>query len=165
MEDRTSAIAFWVYCDQTLAVPKVCSSLNAINVEGTLLFLERVIKFWKIFSVKEMLCDGRLNDPLKRVISNECNQYLHFLYEFATTAKEMTAKQGFRVQPFARDTKLAIQLQRFIKFVKTFVKCWSWVCYVGRIHHCLRKCSRRKYLATVQNVIEKLPIEKAKAFL
>ena len=65
-----------------------------------------------------MLCDGRLNDPLKRVISNECNQYLHFLYEFATTAKEMTAKQGFRVQPFARDTKLAFSCKGLLNLLK-----------------------------------------------
>ena len=56
-----------------------------------------------------MLCDDRLNDPLKRVISSECDPHVHFLYEFATMVKEIRGKQGFSVKFFTKNTRLAIQ--------------------------------------------------------
>lgn len=56
-----------------------------------------------------MLCDDRLNDPQKRVISSECDPHVHFLYEFATMVKEIRGKQGFSVKFFTKNTCLAIQ--------------------------------------------------------
>ena len=47
IERQNDSHCLWVYSDQTLGALKSHFSSNAINVKGTSLLLERVIKFWK----------------------------------------------------------------------------------------------------------------------
>ena len=49
------------------------------NVVGTVAFMEKIIRFFKIMNVKGRYKDVRTNDPLKSTISSVDDEILRFL--------------------------------------------------------------------------------------
>ena len=55
-----------IFCEKTVAALKVHQ--EQLNCEGTIIFISKIIKIWKIMNVKSMYEEIRFNDPTRAVI-------------------------------------------------------------------------------------------------
>ena len=98
-----------MFCDETIAALKTYSVvIHPCIMNETICFLEKVTKFWKIFSVKEIYGDTRFLDPCKRVILEELDINLQYLLDFGDMTLKMSGKQGCRIKSLTRDTGTSI---------------------------------------------------------
>ena len=98
-----------VFCDETIAALKTYSKvIHPCNMNETICFLEKVTKFWKIVSVKEIYDDARFLDSRKRAISEELDINLQYLLDFGDMALKVRGKQGHRIKSLTRDTGSSI---------------------------------------------------------
>ena len=138
-------------------------------------FLGKVTKFWKIVSVKEIYGDTQFLDSRKRVISEELDINLQYLLDFGDMALKVSGKQGRRIKSLNRDTGTSIwdTCYGLVEMCKYLLKNnFSYVMlgefstdYIEKALSKFRQGSGGTYFITVQNVVEKLSIEKAKLLL
>ena len=67
-----------IFSDETVAA-LTNTYLPTSDTYETAIFIEKVLQFWKIVSVKEVCGDIRKNDPLKKVKSNVNDANLMYL--------------------------------------------------------------------------------------
>ncbi|XP_065650888.1 uncharacterized protein LOC136079096 [Hydra vulgaris] len=165
-----------VFCDETIPALKTYSKvIHPCNINETIWFLEKVTKFWKIVSVKEIYGDTRFLDSRKRVISEELDLNLQYLLDFRDMALKMSGKQGCRIKSLTRDTGTSIwhtcyglveMCKYLLKNNFIYVMLGKFLTdYIEKAFSKFRQGSGGTYFITVQNVFEKLNIEKAKLLL
>ena len=140
-------------------------------------FLNRFVKFWKIMNVKGLLADIRFRDPDRAVISShdDCRR-LKYLLEIANMAEGMmTEKQGKRQQQLTKDTARALShtCRGIVDLTKYLLS--STHSYVilsqfstdllEKTFGKLRQGSGGTYFINVQQVLEKVKIQRAKLCL
>ena len=163
-----------VFCDRTVAALKTHPKMTKKNVKGTVLFVEKVISFWKIVNVKSPGEDIRLKDSLRDVIKSLDDPALVYLQEFAEMAKFMTPV-GKRVKQLTRDTSKAIMhnCQGLIELVNYLLSSGLHYVILGwfrtdPLEKCfskLRQGSGGTYFIDAKSVIEKVNIQHAKLCL
>ena len=78
---------------------KTCAALThhpeiKTSTTDTVVFIQKVLKFWKIVNVKAPGLDKRLNDVLRAPITDHDYERLTYLQEFGNMAIKMAGKQG-----------------------------------------------------------------------
>ena len=160
-----------VFCDRTVAAIKTHPLLNSDYIEETASFIEEVVKFWKIVSVKEVSRDIRTNDCLKEVISDINDDKLTCLANFGKMVKQMKGKQRKKLDFFTCDTSVAIEhtcngLIDLCKYLLNngfnFVMLGEFTTdnLENEIVKLKQGSSSSVYLITVQSIIEKFHIKK-----
>ena len=97
------------FCDETIAALKTTTYLPIDETNETVIFLEKILKFWKIVSTKEIYGDLRKKDPLRKTVSDVQDENLQYLRDFAKLSKSMRGKQGKRIKSLTKDTSEAIE--------------------------------------------------------
>ena len=106
IERQNVSIRLKVFCDETVAALKSNKQLE--NVNDTVTFLSKFVKFFKIVNVKGRGEDSRLRDLDRGVISSVDDERLSYLLEPADMVEEMkTEKQGKREKQLSQDTARA----------------------------------------------------------
>ena len=98
-----------VFCDETVSALETHPGITTENVRGTISFLSKIIKFWKICNVKGLYADVCFRDPAKGVILSPDDEKLNYLLDIAEMADQMkTPSQGKRVKELTKDTANAL---------------------------------------------------------
>ena len=98
-----------VFCDQTkVALLTHSETKDLEKVTETADFIDLVVKYWKIVSVKCQGMDKRKNDELLAEIRSPNDSRLSFLLEFGNMCLKMKSKPRKRERQLTRDTALAI---------------------------------------------------------
>ena len=58
------------FCEETIVALKTHPGINKDAVNGTILFLEKIVNFWKVVNVKGPSADFRFKDQLRGVIKS-----------------------------------------------------------------------------------------------
>lgn len=164
-----------VFSEETLAALKSHSKLDQQAISGTITFIEIFVKMWKIFNVKSTDEARNFNDPLRAVVRSMNDERFQFLEEIAQMAKEMSPKGRTRQKSFTADTSKFIHhnCYAFVDLAKYLLSQGNAYVmfglfstdYLEKSFGKLRQGSGGTYFITVQNVLEKLNIEKAKLCL
>ena len=163
-----------IFCDETITALKTHTCVK--EADDTIRFLEIFVKFWKIVNVRVPYLDQRYRDPAKAVISSPDNERLLFLLQLGVMAEQMTAKQGKRHCQLTRDTGNALShtCQGLVSLSKLLLKqsSFSYVLLgsfttdpLEKMFGKLRQGSGGTYFINVQQVIEKVKIQRAKLSL
>ena len=106
IERQNVSICVKVFCDETLAALKSNEQLE--NVNDTVTFLSKFVKFFKIVNVKGRGEDTRLRDLDRAVISSVDDEPLSYLLKLADMVEGMKReKQGKREEQLTKDTARA----------------------------------------------------------
>ena len=164
-----------VFCDETCSALKLNQEMQTRNVDGTVLFLKKFIKFWKIVNVKSPFEGVRLNDENRTVINTPDDPRLKFLLELADFAADHTGPQSKRWKQFTRDTGRALEhtCRAFVDLVNHLLaNGWSYVMlgifttdWLEKVFGKLRQGSGGTYFINVQQILEKVNIMKTKLLL
>lgn len=94
-EKQSVPLCLQVFCDETAtALLTHSATKNETGIAETALFIQKVVKFWKIVNVKQKGEDMDNNDPLKAVISDPNDFQLNYLLQFGTVSKyDITAPE------------------------------------------------------------------------
>ena len=92
IERQNVSTCLEVFCEKTIAALKSHPELNPNEVNGTIKFIEAILSFWKIVSIKYTKGDERHRDPLKKPISSSDDNNLKVLLEIAAIAEKMCCK-------------------------------------------------------------------------
>ena len=159
-----------VFCDRTLSALKSHTCIKQSDVRGTILFIEKILSFWKIASNKEKYGDERHRDPLKKPIETGNYSNILFLEDMANMATQMRGQQGKRIKSLTRDTSIAVYhtCKGLIERSKKLVEMDNEYVLLGDVttddlenkFGSLRQDSGGIYFITVQNILEKHDIEK-----
>ena len=107
VERQRVSTALRVFSEKTCAAlmhhPEIKTSTT-----DTVVFIQKVLKFWKIVNVKAPGLDKRLNDVLRAPITDPDDERLTYLQEFGNMALQMAGKQGSRVKQLSQDTAKAL---------------------------------------------------------
>ena len=88
IERQRVETALKVFSENTAAA--LATNPQLTDTEDTVIFIRKVLRFWKIFNVKTEGLDRRFNDPLRAAISDPNDERLDMLLEFG----EMISKMG-----------------------------------------------------------------------
>ena len=133
------------------------------------------MRFWKIANTKGPYADIRYKDPDRAVISTSEDARLAFLLSLATIAEQMTTKQANRQFQLARETGAALAhtccgLVAITKFL--LQHSFKYVLLgkfttdpLEKMFGKLQQGSGGTYFINVQQVIEKIKIQRAKLSL
>lgn len=164
-----------VFCDETVAALENHSKLNQDSVSGTSNFLKIFIKVWKIMNVKGVAEANRMNDPLREVIRHLDDDRLLFLEQVGLMALSMKPKGKVRMRTFTHDTSkfLFHNCFAFVELAKYLLNegneyvifGWFTTDPIEKKFGKLRQGTGGVYYITVQNVVEKLNIDRAKLLL
>lgn len=164
-----------VFCDETVAALECHSQLDSNSVSGTVKFLKIFIKMWKIMNVKGVSEANRMRDPLREVIRSMDDERLLFLKEVACMAVKMKPKGSLRMKTFTHDTSkfLVHNCHAFIELAKHLLnEGYEYVIFgwfstdpIEKNFGKWRQGTGGIYFITVQNVLEKLNINRAKLLL
>ena len=141
---------------------------------GTILFLEKIIKFWKIVNCKGIYSDIRFKDADRAPIRSENDPRLLFLEDIALMADGMKVT-GKRCKTLTRDTARALAhtcrglldlTKHLLRTTHDYVLLGIFTTdYLEKMFGKLREGSGGTYFINVQRVLEKLSIHKAKLLL
>jgi len=174
IERQKVATCLKVFCDETISALK--SHPDFQSAQGTIIFLEIMVEFWKIVNVHSQFAAQRNRDCLQEVITSSCDTKLQKLNKFNAMVQNMCSSGGKRMKTLTKDTSTCLSHtclglvelsehlleQGSFKFVmlgqfstdpleKQFSK--------------LRQGSGGTYFITVQQILEKVNISKAKLML
>ena len=145
------------------------------DVKDTATFINKVIKWWKIVNVKTKGKDVRHNDSLEAVISNPDDERLGYLLSFGEMALRMAGKQGKRQKQLTSDTAKAIfhTCNGLVELCKSLLHSSHKYVMLGKFTSDplekefgkLRQGSGGTYFITVQQIMEKVNINKTKLLL
>ena len=171
IEGQSVSTVLQVFCDKTLAALKTHPNIDRHKVEGTILFLERIIDYWKVVSNKNLF-PTKFSDPLNKAITIAAENNFDILRKFSSLAKEMKGPQVKRVKSLTRDTSLAIQqtCNGIIELTQELLKTSHEYVLLGEFSTDdleekfgeFRQGSGGSYFITVQNVLQKLRIQKVR---
>ena len=175
-EKQSVPICLQVFCDETAtALLTHSATKNEENILETVTFIQKVVKFWKIVSVKKKFMDVLLNDPLKGVIEDPNDPRLLYLREFGDMCLAMKSRPKLRIKQLTRDTALAIHqtcyglvdlAQDLLASTHRYVALGKFTTDpLEKAFGKLRQGSGGTYFISVQQVLEKLNIQKAKLLL
>ena len=77
IERQKVSTCLQVFCDETINALK--THPDVIDGDGTISFLTKFVKFWKIVNVKGLLADIRFRDPDRAVISSDEDSRLNYI--------------------------------------------------------------------------------------
>ena len=83
-----------IFSAKTATSLKIYGADHNVDVKGTVMFLEKVSKWWTILNVKQKGIDVRNREPLQAVISQTEDAQLQFIIEFGKMCQNMAGKQG-----------------------------------------------------------------------
>lgn len=174
IERQKVQICLNVFCEETKEALKQHPGMKDENVDGTVVFISKVIEFWKIMNVKTAFEDKRLKDPLRAAIYSHEDMRLKTLHEFADFALQLQSQQGKREKKFTRDTALAIQhtCNGIIELTKYLLESSEFVLLgkfttdpIEKAFSKLRQGSGGTYFINVQQILEKVNIFQTKVLL
>ena len=161
-----------VFCDETVAALKTYAELNNLPAEGTVMFLQLMIRFWKIVNVHSPGADVRYRDLDRGVLRSPNDAQLDFLLEVALMADEMkppTAKG--RLCQLTRDTSKMIAHTcrglvdlslNLLNDKRSYVILgWFSTDPLEKTFGQLRQGCGGTYFISAQSVLEKLNIQRA----
>ena len=73
---------------------KIYGADHNVNVKGTVMFLEKVSKWWTILNVKQKGIDVRNREPLQAVISQTDDARLQYITEFGKNVSKNGRQAG-----------------------------------------------------------------------
>ena len=172
-EKQSVSICLQVFCEETLTSLLTHPILkHDPEVSETALFIQNVIRFWKIVNVHSKGFDTRKNDPDRAVFSSSNDPRLDFLQGFGTMCLNMISTPRKREKQLTRDTALAVyqtcsglvDLTRYLlsKPEYEYVALGKFTSdKLEKAFGKLRQGSGGAYFITVQQILEKLNIKKA----
>ena len=86
-----------VFCDETLSALKTNGNID--DVDGTAIFMSKIIEFWKIVNCHGLYRDTRLRDPNRAAIHTPEDENLKKLLELADFAEQLAPKGTKRENP------------------------------------------------------------------
>ena len=96
-------------CNEMISVLKATKSLSCSDVEHTVIFLDKLLKFWKIIRFKKVCKNKRKYDSLKKVVLNVDDPHLDGLKYFVNLAKWMRGNQSKTIKFLTQNTSYAIE--------------------------------------------------------
>ena len=168
------AICLRVFCDETISALK--SHPEFKSARGTIIFLEALVKFWKIVNVHSRYAAERTRDPLKEIISSSCDATIRTLNQFNLMIQNMSTSGGKRIKSLTKDTATCVshtcyglvELSEHLLQLEAFsyVKLGNFSTdSLEKEFSKLRQGSGGTYFTTVQLILEKVNISKAKLML
>ena len=171
VERQKVSMCLQVFCDETINALK--PHPGVVNGDDTISYVNKFVKFWKIMNVKGLLADIRFRGPGRAVTSSHDDCRLNYLLEIVNMAEGMmTEKQGKRQQQLTKDTARALShtCRSIVDLTKYLLS--STHSYVilsqfstdllEKSFGKLRQGSGGTYFITVQQVLEKVKIQRAK---
>ena len=176
IERQNVATCLRVFCEETSAALRVHPDMDSSDVEGTALFIDKVVAMWKILNVRSKNKDVRRNDPLVAAIESPEDPRLTYLIEMANMFADMEKSgKGKRSRQLTHDTSRALHhtLNGIVELCKEQLATTHKFVLLGeysndpieRAYGKLRQGSGGTYFLTVQQVMEKLDINKTKLLL
>ena len=166
-----------VFCEETIAAFESHEGIDKKAVEGTVTFLKMCVEFWKIVNVHQVGIDVRLRDELRAVMRSPDDWRLKYLLKLADIVEGMKKKgKGKRCQCLTPDTSKAFAhtCRGLVDLTKTllqreeqdFVMLGDYTTdpIEGEFNG-LRQGSGGAHFITVQQIVEKIRIEKAQLLL
>ena len=163
-----------VFCDRTKEALINHPHMKSENVDGTVIFLQKVITFFKIMNVKSLGEDMRLRDPLRAAIKSPDDEQLRFLTEFASFAASLKGTQGKRQKQLTVDTASAIEhtclgvveLTKYLLETNNYILLGKFTTDpLEKAFGKLRQGSGGTYFINTQQVLEKVNLMKTKVLL
>ena len=175
-EKQSVPLCLQVFCDETaVALLSHSATKNEEGIQETATFIQKVVKFWKIVSVKKKFMDIIQNDPLTGVIEDPDDPRLAYIKEFGDMCLKMESKPKLRMKQLTRDTALAIHqtcyglvelAQKLLASTHVYVALGKFTTDpLEKAFGKLRQESGGQYFISAQQVLEKLNIQKAKLLL
>ena len=175
-EKQSVPLCLHVFCDETATALLTHSATKDLEgIEETATFIQKVVNFWKIVNVKKKYEDVRNNDPFKGVIEDPNDPKLAYLLKFADMCLKMKSRPKQRVKQLTRDTALAIhqtcyglvELAHYLlATTHTYVALGKFTTdKLEKAYSKLRQGSGGTYFLNVQQILEKLNIQKASLLL
>ena len=93
-----------IFCDETIAALENHPKLQNADNGGTVLFLKKIVEFWKIVNVRGCTADKRFRDPHRSVITSNDDIRFHTLSKLANTAIQMKGTVKARKKSLTVDT-------------------------------------------------------------
>ena len=164
-----------VFCEETINALKLHPGMQNDNVDGTVLFLTKVVQFWKIVNVKSLSEGTHLKDSIRDPISTDDDLRFDDLIEFCEIFKvEYTDCK--RIKCLTTDTSNALHqtchgLVELAKFLlsndsRSYVLLGKFTTDpIEQAFGKLRQGSGGTYFINTQQVIEKWNISKTKLAL
>ena len=175
IERQKVSLCLKVFCDETVCALKCHSEMQ--HAKDTVVFIEKVLQFWHIVNVKSPHEDICMGDKDRAVIRSENDEQLKTLQEFGDMALKM-CKSGTiveRAKCFTKDTSKAIwhSCNGLVGLSKHLLKTSHQYVLLGifTTDHLekqfgkLRQGCGGTYFITVQQIMEKMAIQKTKICL
>lgn len=162
-----------VFCNETKEALKNHPGIQE-NVDGTVIFLEKVITFFKIMNVKSPNEDVRQRDPLRAAILSPDDKQLNFLIEFAHFAASLKGSHGQREKMLTADTATAIHhtCLGVVEMATHLLKSNTYILLgkfttdpLEKAFGKLRQGSGGTYFINAQQILEKVNIMQTKVLL
>ena len=174
-EKQSVPLCLQVFCGETATALLTHSSTKDIEgIDETANFIKKVMQFWKICIVKIKYQDVAANDPFKGVIEDASDPKLAYLLEFGEMSLKMKGRPKLRMKQLSRDTSLAIHQTccGLVELAQHLLATHSYVCLgkfssdaLEKVFGKLRQGSGGTYFISVQQVLEKLNIQKTSLLL
>lgn len=176
IERQNVSTCLRVFCDETSAALRVHPEMDAEEVEGTALFIDKVVKMWKILNVRSRNKNIRRNDPLVAEIESPDDPRLSYLLEMSQMFLDMKkTARGKRDKTLTHDTARSLHhtLNGIVELCRHQLSTTHKFVLLGeysndpieRSYGKLRQGTGGTYFLTVQQVMEKLNINKTKLLL
>lgn len=165
-----------VFSDETLHALQVYPGMDKQMIEGTTLFIKNVLSMWKILNVNNKDKNIKSKDENEAPISSADDPRLQFLIDIADMFRKMEKKgKGKREKCLTRDTSNGLYhtLNGLVELCKHQLKTTHNFVLLGNYSNDplekafgkLRQGSGGTYFLSVQQVMEKLSINKTKLLL
>ena len=175
-EKQSVPLCLRVFCDETATALLIHSSTkDEPGINDTAIFIQKVVKLWKILNVKCKGEDVRCNDTLRAVIASKNDHRLDYLLAFGNMALKMISVPKNRVKQFTRDTSLAIHqtCNGIVELARHLLDTSHSYVLLGKFttdkieksFSKLRQGSGGTYFISVQQILEKVNIEKTNLLL
>ena len=161
-----------IFSEETVAAFKTNKDVK--DADGTISFIGKIINFWKIVNCKGSSADVRFRDPMRAPMRSPDDSRLGFLLALADMADKMKLS-GKRRKMLTKDTAraLAHTCRGFVDLVKHLLATTHEYVLLGifttdfleKMFGKLSQGSGGTYFITVQQVLEKMSIHKAKLLL
>ena len=98
-----------VFCEETINDFKYHPGMQCDNVDCTVIFLSKMVKFWKIVNVKSPFEGIQLKDFLRDPISLPEDMCLSELLELADMVGNLKSQHGKRIRCLIKDTSTSFE--------------------------------------------------------
>ena len=94
IERQKVDICLKVFCEETINALKCHPGMQSENIDGTVIFMTKVVDFWKIVNVGSPSEGIRLKDSLRDPISSASDSCLDDLIEFSEMLRKTPISTG-----------------------------------------------------------------------